>query len=850
MYRALVLWTLLPSIAFGQQELVRRSPRATAPTIMVARAIKLSSAIVLDGRDTDEAWRSAPPVDAFRVFDPVEDGEPTMKTSARFAYDEKNLYVLVRAFDPHPDSIMALLSRRDERTQSDYIRLIIDSYHDKRTGYEFMVNPAGVKRDLYLYNDTEEDASWDAVWDVKTSIDSLGWIAEFRIPLSQLRYPKRDTHTFGIGVHREIGRLNERMSWPLWRRSQFGIASQLGEVQDITGIATPRRLEVLPYSVQSNQSVERGGGFGRTDRGTMGADVKYGLSSNLTLDATINPDFGQVEADPSVLNLSAFEQSFGERRPFFLEGTGIFRFDQNCNDGNCTGLFYSRRIGRSPQLGFLSSDANAVPTSSTILGATKITGRLSNGLAIGILDAVTSRETVGDSLTVEPQTNYLVARFNQDLRQGKSGVGAILTATNRTLDAASDPYLRREAYTSGIDFRHRFGTNGNYQWSGNMVGSLVRGSREAIALTQQSSVHFYQRPDDDIAYDSTRTALSGYGVSTGLNKLGGGITRFWTGPWYRSAGLEINDVGFMTDVNNMGWSNWFALVYEKPRAFYRRLQINFNQWDNFLTNGMPTGIGGNINANTTLKNQWFAYSGVGLNRASYCASCLRGGPLLRDDGGLNSWAGFGSDSRSAFQFGTDFSYGHSDVGRSRYYFVGPFVNVRVASRFSTTLGLSYNRNISDTQWLANYGVIGSDTTHYTIAHLSQKTLSLTTRLNYTASPTLSFQYYGQPFVSAGNYSDWREVAAPRTTRFESRYRPFTLAGDPSANDFNFKQFRSNAVLRWEYRPGSTLYFVWQQGREQSAIDLGRFSAMRDYRNLFGAHPANTFLVKASYWFSL
>jgi hypothetical protein len=831
------------------QQLVRRTePRM--PAAATARAIKVAAPITLDGADTDDVWHNAPPVEGFRVFDPVEDGEPTFKTSARFAYDERSLYVLVRAFDAHPDSIMALLSRRDERTQSDYIRVVVDSYHDKRTGYEFMVNPAGVKRDLYLYNDTEEDVSWDAVWDAKTSIDSLGWVAEFRIPLSQLRYPKGTSHTFGIGVYREIGRLNERSSWPLWRRSQFGIASQLGEVQDITGITSPRRLEVLPYSVQTNESVNRDAAFGRTQRGTLGADIKYGLSSNLTLDATVNPDFGQVEADPSVLNLSAFEQFFGERRPFFLEGTGILRFDQDCNDGACTGLFYSRRIGRNPQLGFLSADANAVPASSTIQGAAKVTGRLPGGLSLGILEAVTDRETVGDSLTVEPQTNYFVTRLSQDLRQGKSGIGAIFTATNRNLDFQSRPYLRQDAYTGGIDFRHRFGPNGNYQLSGNVVGSTVAGTAEAIALTQRSSVHFYQRPDDDIAYDSTRTTLSGYGVNVGLNKNGGGKTRFWTGGWYKSPGLEINDVGFMTNVNNMGWSNWFALVYEKPQSFYRRLQINFNQWNAFSTDGTNTGVGGNINANTTLKNQWFVYSGIGGERPSLCGSCLRGGPWLREDASLNGWAGFGSDSRKSLQFGTDFSFGRSDAGRSQYYFVGPYANLRVSSRFSASLGTSYNRNVSDRQWLGNYGVIGSDTTHYTVAHLSQKTLSMTTRLNFTASPTLSFQFYGQPFVSAGDYSDWREVADARSKTFDLRYRPFTLNSGVADNDFNFKQFRSNTVMRWEYRPGSTLFLVWGQGREQSELDPGRFQGMRDYRKLFGAHPRNTFLIKASYWFAL
>ncbi len=831
------------------QQLVRHPATAPgAPAVAIARAVKAPDPIVVDGTDSDPVWGDAPVVDGFRVFDPVEDANPTMRTTARFAYDAHNLYVLVRAFDPHPDSIMALLSRRDERTQSDYIRVIVDSYHDKRTGYEFMVNPAGVKRDLYLYNDTQEDVSWDAVWDVKTTIDSLGWVAEFRIPLSQLRYPREDTHTFGVAVHREVGRLNERSSWPLWRRSLFGIASQLGEVEGLTGIAAPRRLEVLPYSVQTNESVVRNQSFGRTQRGTVGADVKYGLSSNLTLDAAINPDFGQIEADPSVLNLSAFEQVYEEKRPFFLEGTGIFRFDQDCNDGNCTGLFYSRRIGRAPQLPGLSADPNAVPTATTIAGATKLTGRFANGLSVGILDAVTLRESVGDTLTVEPRTNYLVARFNQDLRQGKSGIGAILTAVNRDLDPQSRPYLRREAYTGGIDLRHRFARGGNYQFSGNVVGSLVRGSAGAIAVTQRSSVHFYQRPDDDLRYDTTRTSLSGYGVSAGLNKVGGGITRFYTGGWYRSAGLEVNDAGFMTSVNNMGWSNWFAFVFQKPKSIYRSLQINFNQWNNFLPDGRTTGIGGNVNANATLKNMWFVYGGIGGSRAAYCASCLRGGPLLRTTPQLNSWFGFSGDSRHALVPGIDGGYNRGDNGRSFSFSFAPYVNARIASRFSTTIGVSYNRNVSDRQWLGNFGDIGSDTTHYTVAHLSQKTLSMTTRLNFTVSPVLSFQFYGQPFVSSGTYSDWREVTNPRATRYGDAFVPFTQEGDPGA--FNFKQFRSNTVIRWEYRPGSTLFLVWQQGREQSDLDLGEFSALHDYRHLFGAHPRNTFLIKASYWLSL
>jgi hypothetical protein len=819
---------------------VERSAAATAV------AVKVVTPILIDGRDSDDAWRSAQVIDGFRVFDPHENGDPTMKTEARVAFDEKNIYVLVRAFDPEPDKIMALLSRRDERTQSDWVRIVIDSYHDRRSGYQFMVNPAGVKRDILLFNDGNEDIGWDAVWDVKTSIDSLGWIAEFRIPLNQLRYPSKESHTFGFGIHREVGRLNERMAWPLFTRTRFGIASQLGELQGIQGIASPRRLEVLPYVVTSNESEQRASGWGRDHRFTAGADVKYGLTSNLTLDATVNPDFGQVEADPSVLNLSAFEQFFEERRPFFLEGSGIFRYDMQCNDGQCTGLFYSRRIGRSPQLGFLSSDANAVPPATTILGAAKVTGRLSNGLSLGILDAVTERE-MGGGAELEPRSNYFVARLNQELRAGRTALGGMLTAVNRDLAPESEPFLRRSAYTGGVDFRHQFADQ-NYEFSGYAAASSVQGSAQAIARTQRSSVHYYQRPDDDIEYDSTRTSLGGYTGQLGLNKRGGGPWRFWMGGWYRSPGLEINDLGFMTNANNMGVSLWHALMLNKPAAFYRRLQFNVNAWHSWYTDGLSSGPGGNINWNSQLRNMWHVGSGVGVERYSDCGSCTRGGPYMRESNSMFSWLWAEGDSRKNIYPGFNINYSSSDEGRSSNVGLGTSLNFRLASRFRASLGINYNRNIDDNQWYGNFGAPLSDTTHYTFARLDQKTVSMRARLNYTITPGLSLQYYGQPFVSAGNYTDWRELDVARAEAYDNRYKPFTQRG--TAQGFNFKQFRSNAVVRWEYRPGSTLFFVWQQGRTEDMSDPGSFEFRRDYRTLFGAHPQNTFLIKGSYWFSL
>jgi hypothetical protein len=840
---------LVWSVTGAAQQLAPRGRDAVRePAAFITSAVRAEPAPAIDGRDTDPVWSAAHVIEGFRQFDPVEDADPSFRTTARVAYDERNLYVLVRAYDPHPDSIMALLSRRDERTQSDYIRVIIDSYHDRRTGYQFMVNPVGVQRDVYLFNDSEEDITWNAVWDAKTSIDSLGWTAEFRIPLSQLRFGSRDEHTFGVGIHREVARLNERSSWPLWRRTQFGIASQLGEVRGIRGIGANRRLEVMPYSVQSNETRQRGTVYGRTQRSTLGADLKVGLSSNLTLDATINPDFGQVEADPAVLNLSAFEQFFEERRPFFLEGTGILSYGIDCSDGRCTGPFYSRRIGRPPQTGFLSGDARAVPTASTILGAAKLTGRLPSGTSIGIMNAVTAREDVGDTLTVEPRSNYFVARVQQDLRRGRSGFGAIFTAVNRNLDAQTADYLRREAYTAGVDFRHRFGAGDNLQLSGHLLGSLVRGSEDAIARTQLSGVHLYQRPDDDAEYDPTRTSLSGVSSGLGLQKSGGGVTRFWTGVWYKSPGLEINDVGYMQSVNSMGQSNWLAFVFQQPRAFYRRLQVNFNQWNNWYTDGTSTGSGGNVNLNSQLKNMWFVYMGLGAETAARCGACLRGGPSLWEQPGMFGWMGFTGDARHAIVPGFNLDWGRGDNGRSHRYNAGPNVQLRVASRFSSSVGLNYSRNVQDRQWLGNFGEIGSDTTHYTVARLDQKTVSLTTRLNWTASPTLSVQVYAQPFATGGDYSGWRRVVSPLARSYDAQYAPFTQQGDPGG--FNFKQFRSNTVVRWEYRPGSTLFFVWQQGRTQDGLDAGSFDFGRDYRNLFSAHPENTFLVKASYWFSL
>src|SRR6267378_7126152 len=475
--------TFVTQSATGRPAQRQADPPAPPPkSVTAARA---TQAPVIDGRDDDAVWREATPITEFQEWRPSEGGAPKLPTQAKVAYDAGNLYVFVRCFDPHPDSIITVLARRDYFTPSDMVWLFLDSYHDRRTGFEFGVNPSGVKLDAQVYNDGNEDFAWDAVWDVATRVDSLGWTAEFRIPLSQLRYGPQKHHTFGLIIDRDLYRYSQRVSWPLLRQSKAGFVSQFGDVDGFDDLEAPRRLEAAPYLVTKNVSEFTSAGPGRTQDVTVGGDLKYRVASNLTLDATINPDFGQVEADPAVLNLTAFETFFREQRPFFVQGAGQFQFNVNCtavNDCNTgEGLVYTRRIGREPELKGVYSDTTS-PAFTTILGAGKLTGRLPGGLTIGAMDAVTGHEIGVGGVTIAPATNYGVVRLRQDLRGGESTIGGIVTTVNRDNDSWSTPYLHSSAYVGALDFRHRF-PGGRYELSGSADFSRVAGSREALALT-------------------------------------------------------------------------------------------------------------------------------------------------------------------------------------------------------------------------------------------------------------------------------------------------------------------------------------------------------------------------------
>src|SRR6266481_1782660 len=848
-------WPFLAAVTFASQSPQSPPPqrRADPPPAEVksVAATRAAQPPIIDGRDDDGVLRQATPITEFQEWRPSEGGAPKLPTEAKIAYDAANLYVFVRCFDPHPDSIITVLARRDYFTPSDMVWLFLDSYHDRRTGFEFGVNPSGVKLDAQIYNDGNEDFAWDAVWDVATRIDSLGWTAEFRIPLTQLPYGRQQTHTFGFTVDRDVYRYAQRVSWPLFRQSQAGFVSQFGEVTGLTDLEAPRRLEAAPYLVTKNVSHISANTLGRTQDVTVGGDLKYLVASNLKLDATINPDFGQVEADPGVLNLSAFETFFQEKRPFFVQGAGTFQFNVNCTAVNdCStgeGLVYSRRIGRAPELAGTYADTTS-PAFTTILGAAKLTGRFPGGLAIGALDAVTQHVTGAGGATIEPTTNYGVLRLRQDLRKGESTVGAIVTAVNRDNDSWSAPYLHRSAYVGAMDFRHRF-PGGRYELSGSVDFSRVAGSAQAIESTQRDATNYYQRPDA-MRFDSTRTSLAGDAEMLQFGKVGGNHLLFQSNLERRSPGFEINDLGYLQRADQVAWSTWAGYFDRHTRKLYQRFQWNFNWWQYWTTAGLPEERAFNTNTHTTFRNTWSLHFGgtIGQLGTTYCYSCARGGPAVRQDPYLAPWLGINGDDRKAIVPYLWFNWFRGDGGRTRSFSVSPELDFKLAARVTAAFSPSFSRRTNDVQSLGST-TDTSNITHYLFGHLEQKQLALTMRVTYPFSANMSLQVYAQPFVSKGTFSNVRELSAtPRAADYASRYQAYSdTAYTNNIGGFNFKQFRSNLVFRWEYRPGSTLFVVWSQGRQGSTGTEGTRTFSGDLNDLFNLRPDNSFLVKLSYW---
>lgn len=835
-----------PSIAQSRPSTPLSVP---APTDTSATAYRAETPPVIDGKDADQVWRNAPVISGFKQWRPTEGKEARFRTEAKIAYDASNMYVFVRAFDPHPDSIIKRLERRDSFTPSDMIWVFVDSYHDRRTGYEFGVNASGVKMDQAIYDDGNEDGAWDAVWDAATRIDSTGWTAEFRIPLSQMRYSRDKSHTFGIMIDRDVYRYNERYIWPLLRQSKPGFVSQFGSLHGMDDLETPRKLEAMPYVVTKNASQIVNNAFRQKSNIEVGGDVKYRLAPNLTLDATVNPDFGQVESDPAVLNLSAYESFFDERRPFFVAGRGLFRFDVNCSAVNCNGegLYYSRRIGRTPELAGIYGDT--VPLQPvTIIGAAKLLGRFPTGTTIGLLDATTQRAASPGDTTYDPMTNFGVLRATQDFRGGNSTIGAILTAVNRKMDTFSSPYLASNAYVGALDFRHRILKN-TYEISGSLDKSRVEGSPSAILSMQTSGVHQFQRPDANLPLDSSLTVLGGDAEELKFGKIGGQHLLFESAYQRRSPGFDINDMGFLRRADQTSWNTWVGFFDRKARRYYDRIQWNNNWWQYWTTAGLPLEAAYNTNLHINFKNNmgWHMGGTVGQLGTTYDDRAARGGPAVRQDSYFSPWLSINGDDRNAIVPYLNSQYFKGDGGRNWSWNLSPELDFKALARFSSSLSFNWNHNVTDNQWYGRFDdAVGS---HYTFAHLDQHTTSVTARLNYTFTPNASLQTYLQPFVSKGTYTNVRQLSAdPRASAYDARYAPYlNPAVTSNPGGFNFKELQSNVVYRWEYNPGSTLFVVWNQGRQGYDAAQGFNKFQGDVRDLFRLHPANTFLVKVSYW---
>jgi hypothetical protein len=812
---------------------------------IAAVVVPAATAVRIDGELTEEVWNRAPVVSGFKQRDP-RDGEPaTFDSEVRVAYDDDALYIAVNAADPEPARLVGLRTRRDEGSPSDWIRVAIDSFHDRRSAYEFAVNPAGVKQDGYWFNDGNKDTGWDAVWEVAVSRSDRGWRAEFRIPFSQLRFHPAENATFGFSVVRQIGRLSETSSWPLLSKNASGYVSSFGELTGLRLTRSAKRLELVPYVVGDLKTEPSLGANplikGRDPNASLGVDMKYAIRPGVTLTATVNPDFGQVEADPAVVNLSAFETFFAERRPFFVEGSGVFRFDTDCNDGQCSGLFYSRRIGRSPRGSVDAPDGtySTQPVQTTILGAAKLTGR-AGGFSVGALSALTSDEDAVIASganrarqTVEPLTGYTVIRASREFAN-QSSLGFMGTTTNRRLD---DPtrFLPSNALTSGIDWDWRL-TPG-YSITGYTAGSTVRGDAEAIAGLQQSNVHSFQRPDaGHVELDPTRTSLNGYGGGLAFNKISGERVRFSTNVGVRSPGFDINDVGFLRRADQRTMSNWFQWRYDRPTKLTRSFRWNLNQWAGWNYDGDRLYSGGNFNSHAVFTSNWSSGFGLNLDSQGFDDRATRGGPGAYRSSGRSFWGYINSDSRKRVSMYLNTFFGRQAEGHGGTDF-SPGLTFRPTTFMTLSTGVSLNANHDRQQW------IGEEDGHYVFGRIDQKTVSLTARVNYTVTPRLTVQLYAAPFVSAGRYSEFKELADGRAKDFSARFTPYAYDGRP---DFNYRSFRTTNVVRWEYKPGSTLFVVWQQGRE-GVLDRGNFDFRSDFGGVFDAPARNVFLIKWAYW---
>jgi hypothetical protein len=871
----------------------------------VAHAVARAGDIVIDGRLGDAGWRDAPAIGDFTQQQPDEGLAPTQRTELRIVYDDDALFVAARMFDSEgPRGVRRQLVRRDQLlldVASDKIAIVLDPYRDRQTSVWFELNPLGVKGDQL-----NGEPAFDPVWEGAARIDSLGWTAEFRIPLSQLRFPRDSVQSWGFQAWRTLARRNETSMWAFWRRNEPGGPGYFGTSGGLAFSTQPRHLELLPYVVlKSTFALPAAGDPFHDSRETgtrVGGDLRYALRSNFTLDATVNPDFGQVEVDPAVVNLTAFETIFEEKRPFFVANSPAFAFGNIecffCSPPADLSVFYSRRIGRAPQMSdvvLTGSDYADVPDAATIAGAAKITGRTKRGLSVAALEAVTNRMTAryvpraapgGDILTrtVEPRTNYFVGRVRQDLRHGDTRVGLITTLTNRFMsDSALASRLRGRAGVVGADLQHYWGERG-YSFVAQAAISDVVGDTGAMRRTQETSTHYFQRPDRtarhdglfDFGYDPLRTSLRGYELYARIAKESGDW-RVETAQSWKSPGFEVNDLAALTRTDYKWMQASVMRAWTTPGTWYRNASMVLSGQQQFDYDGDRTDLQGTLLGEVTFPNYVFARAFATRHPPTYDPYRTRGGVVVRDGGYTNFSVTLSGDARKRIGWDVRAQGGPNIADAGRYAFGDVSLVVKPSESVRFSLGPNYLWDFEPRAFVTNVDDVTATQfggIRTVLAALEQRNLSMTARLNATFTPALTLELFLQPLIASGRYRDLEEHRASRTsetllygrdvgtlavTRDETgratEYRvdpdgagpaaPFTVANP----DFNVRSLRGTAVMRWEYRPGSTLFFVWTQQRAGSGV-TGDFEFGRDARALFRDRPVNVFQLKASYWLGL
>jgi hypothetical protein len=819
----------------------------------------------IDGTLDDDIWSLGEWQGNFTQQFPQGGKPASEKTFVKLLYDKSNLYVAFKCLDSEPELIRDILGRRDARS-GDNAGIAIDSYHDKRTAFEFSMTAAGQKMDLKHLGDYIFDYNWDAVWDGSTTVTDSGWIAEMKLPFSQLRYAKQDEHVWGLHFFRVISRKQEADNWQYIPREAPAMVYLFGELQGVKHIRSSRQVELLPYGLASWSGTKSAANQYPYDF-NGGLDAKVGISSDYTLDLTVNPDFGQVEADPSVLNLTSFETFFSEKRPFFLEGNDVFDFEM---DGDIP--YYSRRIGSAPSLSgnYEGWYIENTPDRTTILGAAKLTGKSKNGLSVGLVNGLTARETGRGSnelgwekeIEVAPLSNYLASRIKKDFKDGNTIVGGVFSMVNRiSSDTVSIKELPANAISGGLDLLHQW-DNRNYYLELKTIASQLQGTPEAILRKQLAHNHRFQRPDADyLEVDTLRENLSGHGALIRAGKKGGKWNFHLEGQ-YRSPGLNLNDMGYIRQSDYLGQRMEVSYDMNKPGNWIRDYFVEFYQEARWSFGGENIKNLMGLQFELTNNNLWWFKIYQQYEFSTLDTRELRGGPALRNDAIYYTAASMGTNySKDLY---AAIAYQHRVLGLkgSKEDIFGMSATWLPAKRLNFSLIANVNQRQYHQQYVST--LPGTIEDEYIVGNIDHHTFSLTFRGEVYVTPELSLQYYGSPYYAVGKYDSFRRVDDASARDINDRLDIFALSYDGvldsysytrnmetfsfSNPDFSFMQFRSNLVFRWEYKLGSTLYFVWSHDRSGYESMYNPISDITG--DLFGIKGNHVFMLKLNYWFSL